>query len=288
VPFLLRPCTTKEELFDRDEEIKEILRAIEKGSIIFIEGPRKSGKTSIAMVMLDILRDRGIRARYIDMEKDIVNGVDSEDLEIIVLDSIENLRVLRKKIYPLLSEIKDRNTIFILVDPPENSIELLKRVTRKRIENITTIAINEWDKDRGISYIQQGLKECGVNYSPNELREVIDTIGTLPGWLAIYGYQRCSSNLDHSKALEETIRIATEIAKKDLEQILSRKSPQLRRVIRMLVRGARWYEMLRETTVSPYTLNNFLKNLKRLYVVREEGGIHRIVDPIYSLAALGF
>jgi len=60
--------------------------------------------------MLDILRDRGIRARYIDMEKDIVNGIDSEDLEIIVLDSIENLRVLRKKIYPLLPEIKDRNT----------------------------------------------------------------------------------------------------------------------------------------------------------------------------------
>jgi len=48
VPFLLRPCTTKEELFDRDEEIKEILRAIEKGSIVFIEGPRRSGKTSIA------------------------------------------------------------------------------------------------------------------------------------------------------------------------------------------------------------------------------------------------
>jgi len=64
-----------------------------------------------------------------------------------------------------LPEIRDRNTIFISVDPPENSIEILKSITRKRIENITTIAINEWDKDRGISYIEQGLKECGASYS---------------------------------------------------------------------------------------------------------------------------
>ncbi len=45
------------------------------------------------MVMLDILRDRRIRIRYIDMEKNIQNGIDNRDLEIIVIDSIKNLRI---------------------------------------------------------------------------------------------------------------------------------------------------------------------------------------------------
>jgi len=53
---------------------------MEESNVIVIDSLRKSGKTSIAMVMLDILRDRGIRARYIGMEKYIVNGIDSEDL----------------------------------------------------------------------------------------------------------------------------------------------------------------------------------------------------------------
>ncbi len=65
--FTQRPCETREELFDRDEEIELALRAVRRGAWIAILGIRMSGKTSLAKVVANELRREGFESLYVNL-----------------------------------------------------------------------------------------------------------------------------------------------------------------------------------------------------------------------------
>ena len=60
-------CESREELFDRDEELEITLKCIRNGVWVAILGPRMSGKTSLAKVSANILREEGYESIYVNL-----------------------------------------------------------------------------------------------------------------------------------------------------------------------------------------------------------------------------
>ena len=65
--FIQGPCESREELFDRDEELEMTLKCIRNGVWVAILGPRMSGKTSLAKVSANILREEGYESIYVNL-----------------------------------------------------------------------------------------------------------------------------------------------------------------------------------------------------------------------------
>ncbi len=65
--FRQHPCESREELFDRDEELEIGLRCIRSGAWMAILGPRMSGKTSLAKVLANEARKEGYTPIYVNL-----------------------------------------------------------------------------------------------------------------------------------------------------------------------------------------------------------------------------
>ena len=59
---------TVDELIKNEREAKDLVEWVESGSIVLMEGPAKSGKTRLAMEVIDNFRGEG-KVVYIDLEK---------------------------------------------------------------------------------------------------------------------------------------------------------------------------------------------------------------------------
>ncbi|MCG3109208.1 hypothetical protein L3N51_01498 [Metallosphaera sp. J1] len=146
----------------------------------------------------------------------------------------------------------------------------------------TEISLKSWDEDTAKEYLRTGLQECNASFSSSELNETIREIGTLVGWLNVYGVNRCIK--PHDEALRVTLRDAIEIVKGEIRNVVEGNAWR-RKAMRMLALGATWSELLRETGVSTRTLSNFLDRLERLYMIERRGDTYVLSDPVYRKVA---
>jgi len=65
--FLQRPCESREELFDRDDELEMAVKAIRNDIWLSILGLRMSGKTSLAKVAANMLSSEGYDSIYVNL-----------------------------------------------------------------------------------------------------------------------------------------------------------------------------------------------------------------------------
>jgi len=65
--FLQYPCESREELFDRDEELKLGIKCVKNNVWIAILGLRMSGKTSLAKVIANELKREGYTPIYVNL-----------------------------------------------------------------------------------------------------------------------------------------------------------------------------------------------------------------------------
>ena len=342
--FVQRPCESREELFDREEELELALRAARSGAWIAILGLRMSGKTSLAKVVASELRGEGFEPLYVNLIG--VGGVRAAAERILssiprpLLERFESLRAFlellsiriggevrlsrrlsstrvleqlffelsrRKRMVVVLDEVQEvrggvnqflallyrlrtstRNLLFIFTG---SAIGLMKTLLNPSPtsplygRSPVRIELKAWSAETATSYLEKGLDECRASYTARELREVINTLGTLPGWLSFYGLRRCIG-VPHERSLREAEREAIKIAENEVKNILKSRESWAGKALRMIVYGARWSEILRETMVSTRTLRDFLQTLKNLYLLEEEEAIYRITDPIYRKAVL--
>lgn len=342
--FIQRPCESKEELFDREEELELALKCIRSGAWIAILGLRMSGKTSLAKVVANELRREGFESLYVNLvgvggvracAERILSSIPKPFLErleslkafleffniriggeVRLSRTISSTRVLeqlflelskRKKLIVILDEVQEikggikqflgllyrlrtttKNLAFIFTG---SAIGLMKTLLNPTPTNPLygrspiKIELRAWNEETALKYLEKGLSKCKVSYTDRELREVISTLGTLPGWLSFYGLRKCVG-LSHKESLREAEEEAIKIAKNEINNILKARENWARRALRMIVYGARWGEVLRETSVSTKTLRDFLQTLRNLYLIAEEEGVYRVSDPIYRKAIL--
>ncbi|ARM74748.1 AAA family ATPase [Acidianus manzaensis] len=147
----------------------------------------------------------------------------------------------------------------------------------------TEIVLKTWKESVAKEYIKRGLQNCNVNFKDEEIDEVISEVGTLVGWLNIYGVNRCVKN--HEDALKETIEEGINIAVKELDTVVERQRWRVK-ALKMLCEGATWTELKEKTKVSTQTLSNFLDRLNRVYLLSKIERTYYISDPIYRKAIM--
>lgn len=148
------------------------------------------------------------------------------------------------------------------------------------------VTVSPWPEFTAVDFLKTGLEECGVEYTDSELGMVLWKLGTLPGWLNLYGLRRCLGDSDE-EALSAVFSMGIRDARRELENFLKGRTPKARMALRMLSYGATWGELLQKTGMSKETLSRLLDALmNELFIVaKDEVGVYRISDPLYRYAA---
>ncbi|AWR97981.1 AAA family ATPase [Acidianus sulfidivorans JP7] len=208
------------------------------------------------------------------------------DDTILILDEAQDLKQGINHLIPVFHELLNKCPKLSIIFTG-SAIGLIKTIIeqegqkplagRKPIE----ILLKPWSRETAEEYLTMGLNECNVNYTRTEINEVIDTFGTLPGWINVYGINRCIK--PHEAALKDSLDEAIGIALSELKNIAEENAWRIK-ALKLLSIGASWSEILRETNVSTETLSNFLNKLERLYLINKEGRNYHLIDPVYRKA----
>jgi len=147
------------------------------------------------------------------------------------------------------------------------------------------ILLPPWPEWVAVEFLRKGFEKCGVDFTQREIQDTLWRLGTLPGWLNLYGLRRCLG-ASHEEALQRVFEKGVNEALRELEHFLEGRSPKAREVIKRLTYGATWGE-LEKTGISKDTLSRLLDALtgELFAVVKDDIGVYRFSDPIYRYAA---
>ncbi|AEH25154.1 Archaeal ATPase family protein [Pyrococcus yayanosii CH1] len=326
--FLQGPCHRREELYDREEELEAITKALKNNAWVAILGPRMAGKTSLAIVSANItgkkvvyvnfkgaesLRDATVRILNalggsklmgikriklgpIEVEREIEKpSLLLEEIllglkkSVVIFDEIQDVKQGVNKFLNVLSIVRNtkRDVEFIFTGSAIGLMDSLLNPDPKNPlygRSPIKVEIGPWDIQTAINFIESGLSECRVEYTTKEISEVVEELGTLPGWLSFYGLRRCTG-MRHREALEDAIGEGVKVARGELENLLRSRPEWARKALRAMAFGAKWSELLK-LGASKSGLHNFLSVLKKLYLVSKKGNLYVIADPIYRKACL--
>lgn len=146
-------------------------------------------------------------------------------------------------------------------------------------------------REESLEFLRRGFSEVGVRVGEDELREVVDRLDGVIGWLTYYGYSRSVGGRD----LESIIGDAVSLARQELDNFLSlRVSRRYRVVLRLLASGGvrEWGGLLKRggledyegSPISDRVLHDVLTTLKRYSIIDEN---LEFTDPIVREAARG-
>ncbi|EEB74183.1 ATP-binding protein [Thermococcus sp. AM4] len=147
------------------------------------------------------------------------------------------------------------------------------------------ITLHPWPEWKAAEFLENGFRGCGVPFNEREIASTIHSLGTLPGWLNLYGLRRCLG-LPHENAVKVVFEKAVREAEKELENLLKGRSQKARLVVKKLAYGATWSELER-TGISKDSLHRLLNALiNELFIVeKDEVGVYRFTDPVYRYTA---
>lgn len=340
IGFQQRPCKSREELYDRKEEVDQVIRLIRQNTWVALMGLRMAGKTSVAQTVQSELQ-REFSSAYVDLRgargvrtaaERIINALPKDVLQRIgkfianhveqiqaesfgiklrkgedatsVLETLFGLLSKNKKLLLVLDEVQDvgggtnhflnmlsriRNTSkrvnFIFTGSEINLMKVILNPEKTALAGRTPVKIDivHWGKKIANSFLREGLNHCGVIFSEKEIDEVVDTLGTLPGWLNFYGLRRCSGQ-SHDKSLAEARIESVAVASTEFQHLLAGRGAWVPQVIRTIASySARWKDL--GADAPPKGLNDLLKRLKDSFIMTEENGRYSITDPVYNEAA---
>ncbi|KUH32471.1 ATPase [Thermococcus celericrescens] len=211
---------------------------------------------------------------------------------VLILDEVQNIQQGVPHFLKALGSIFNENDSLLIIFTGSYA-----GVVRKLFESThedplfgripIEIRLSPWSEDVAENFLETGFERLGIGYTRGELREVIRRLGTLPGWLNLYGVRRYIER-DHERALRTAMGVAVREAQKELEHLLEGRTPKARAVIKLLAFGATWGELL-ETGITKGALSHLLTILiDELFIVdKDESGVYYFSDPVYRKAAMG-
>jgi AAA+ ATPase superfamily predicted ATPase len=123
--FSIKPKERKDELYDFEKELEELMKGVERSPITIVIGMRRTGKTSLLKVALNELRNPYI---YLDTRFSV--NPTYRDFIYIVKESLEDFvrryKSFREKIVEVLSSVKG-----VSISIPFSSIDISWRGSSK-------------------------------------------------------------------------------------------------------------------------------------------------------------
>lgn len=155
------------------------------------------------------------------------------------------------------------------------------------------LILNPWPIKTAEEYLIKGLEKCGVDYGYSEVVDAVLALGTLPGWLTLYGYKRCTGE-SHERARHLVRGEAILKAKRELLNYVSTRAEPHRTIhlLRAISDGPkRWNELKSISGLSEPALSEILQQLvEELGVLKREelnraNVTYEFVNEIYREAA---
>jgi len=307
--FDLKPKENRRELYNRDEELRELHR-LTKTEWVVILGRRMTGKTSLLKtflkevggVYINLSGVRSLKGLIEELEKharkiglEVSTGLVkiswsrlAEDLfasldgKIVGLDEAQELPA--NYALKLFKKIWDTYNIRLVFTG--SMIGLLSRLLAPNPSNPlygrqpATITLKPFTRQQSIKFLEKGFNECKINISYIEIEEAVETLNGYPGWLTYYGNMRCVRKLDHKKALEQVYNEGKQILRKELEKFLDTKRNKQTYIRLLRLLPARWSELLKALNINSKILRDMLKSLEGAMIIEKKGETYTIPDPI--------
>ncbi|OIP14137.1 MAG: hypothetical protein AUJ99_00040 [Caldisericum sp. CG2_30_36_11] len=108
--FSLEPKIRREDLYDREKELKELRKALEGGRIVLLTGIRRIGKTSLLRVFLEENKEHGTPFIFVDCRSFIKKGnmINKNEFNTYILNELKKTfkESTIKRIFDSISNIK--------------------------------------------------------------------------------------------------------------------------------------------------------------------------------------
>ena len=321
--FDLRPKERRGDLFDRERELEALVRGLERHPIVLVLGPRRVGKTSLIRVAVGeasarhvILDVRSLYFEHGPVPKSVLaarisssfglgetrsllealSELDAAGGGIICLDEAQYLRLGGVDYRTILAWAADYlGKVRIIVTGSEGGILrdfMALEDPRSPLygRGIMELNIGPFTEDQAIEFLLRGAEELGKSCDREEAREVVETVGTIPGWLTLYGHLRFVREMGREEALRRTFSEGSRMALAEINPIIEPSRKRYMAILRAVAAGLRTWKDIKAFTearagpISDFRFTNLLKRLLKYGILRKREGIYEFQDRILERA----
>lgn len=138
-------------------------------------------------------------------------------------------------------------------------------------------------------FLEEGFKQINKKIEFEEIREVIENLDGIIGWVTYYGWFRYKG-FSHRLSLERVREEGKIIIKKELENFLEGRKARIRylKILKSLTKGSNSWNLLKQKfrkeglNISDVQLNLYLKELINFGFVEKVGDKYFISDPLLN------
>ncbi|CAD5243567.1 Archeal ATPase family protein (modular protein) [Thermococcus camini] len=217
---------------------------------------------------------------------------------VVVFDEIQEVRNRKDLLLKSLWEIYNERSDLRIVFTGSYSGVLKALFTAGEREAMfgrppEQLILTPWSTKTAEEYLLNGFERCGIDYGYSEIADAILTLGTLPGWLTLYGYKRCKGE-PHERAKHLVITEAILKAKRELLNYVSTRTEPHKTIslLKALSEGSkRWNELKIISGLSEPALSEILQQLVGELGVVKKNELNRanvtyeFINEIYREAA---
>jgi len=149
------------------------------------------------------------------------------------------------------------------------------------------LTIAPFDTNESIGFLNAGFKEHGIQIPLNDVGEVVNRFGGIPGWLTFYGNSVVVSKLSHKQALHKTERESFKTAKQTLKHYLEGRNREEHLItLKAIAIQARWSEIRRALEanigkpINDGSLKKIIDALLAAFLVEKTNSTYNIIDPV--------
>jgi AAA+ ATPase superfamily predicted ATPase len=149
----------------------------------------------------------------------------------------------------------------------------------RAVFELQTYRLNPEDARR---FLYEGSKQINKTFKPEEIKEAIDKLDGIIGWLTKYGWHR--NKLSHHAALGKVINEGKLVVKEEFTKFAARSENRYIAIAKALEYGAHWKEIARKVKISNKQLYSMLKRLIDYGYVEKKDRIYKLTDPLLAAA----
>lgn len=314
---------SKKDFFNFEVIQEELKKALEDKltPLIAIYGLRRTGKTSLIKVVLNLL-DRKyvwIDSRDIYSQEDF-HGKLSNEIDKIKRFKIDKLTLKgvglslnfmkrgldylnKHKIILVIDEAQllkklhlDNSIAYIYDNFPNIKIVIsgsesgmLKSFLGKNNAKaplygraVFELQTNRLDKESGFMFLKEGAKQAKMDFTDEEILTAIKELDGIIGWLTKYGWYR----LKHApkESLRRTAEEGKALAKEEFVKFATKAEARYKKIMKSIKGGARWEEIKSQAQISDKQLYSMMNRLIDSGFVEKREGIYTIADPLLEAA----
>jgi len=233
---------------------------------------------------------------------DIIAAVGSlKDDSIFVLDEVQELYPISRQMLELLANIFNtyKNITFVFTGSMMGLVRALlepKSTSPLYGRSPAKMYIKPFDGSQSVDFVRRGFKEYGRVIDDSKIKDVVDNLNGIPGWLTLYGNYAAVRKLSHDKAMEETKKEARKIVKDELNHFLQGKDRgSYIQALRSTSNGARWADIKdaikvrKRSAINDKKVQCIIDNLLNHMLIthNEKDNIYTVTDPLVRYTVKG-